>query len=436
MTSHVSLDIWVGNVRCFQKPPASSKYEELTENGKICTVMPGDDRKIADWLCEVLNQNVCNARYSSLKKKIWNSLVMIIRFWPSLQQIAQVRIARGILSNFEFTNVIPDSLFEDELIVLQYMHRILSSLDLPNVLKNRTMGIIEALSKEIKIWCAGHCVFLIDANLDYWDRIQWYSHGNINRLETARAFIQDENINIRERFNLACAYYLEDVRTMWENMSTLYRKYFIARCISYRRSRLWLFPVVLQNSPLDWSRISDIIRLETVSIYDSRHFFFKSDLGLLQVFPKLENAEARFRSILYFIRVRKLHAFDLYLCFSKMEEWELDHMFNRLSTEERLIAFISFLRWPLQGLFFDILKRFGNFISGDLFLGLFKYILRKKFKTDWFDHYYVDLLKDMWTSISAEIQSQIQQDAIFPYLKEVLDNDGKQPIPIHFIRQY
>ncbi|GFY60962.1 uncharacterized protein TNIN_238181 [Trichonephila inaurata madagascariensis] len=37
-------------------------YEELTENGKICTVMPGDNRKIADWMCEALKQNVCNAR--------------------------------------------------------------------------------------------------------------------------------------------------------------------------------------------------------------------------------------------------------------------------------------------------------------------------------------------------------------------------------------
>ncbi|GFQ74110.1 uncharacterized protein TNCT_133051 [Trichonephila clavata] len=37
-------------------------YEELTENGKICAVMPGDNRKIADWMCEALKQNVCNAR--------------------------------------------------------------------------------------------------------------------------------------------------------------------------------------------------------------------------------------------------------------------------------------------------------------------------------------------------------------------------------------
>ncbi|GFT59369.1 uncharacterized protein NPIL_132431 [Nephila pilipes] len=362
---------------------------------------------------------------------------MSIRFWPSLQQIAHVRIARGILRNFEFTHVSPDSLFEDELIDLQYMNRILSSLGLPNVLKSRTMGIIEALSKEIKIWCDGHCLFLIGVNLDYWDRIQWYSHGNINRLETVRAFIQDENINITQRFNLACTYYLEDdVRTMWENMSADYKTYFIIQYFGYRRSRFWLYPVLFLTSPLDWSPISDIIRLENVSVQDSRHFFYASHLGLLQVFPKLENAEARFRSILYFIRARKLHPFDLYSCFSKMEERELDRMFNRLSTEEGLVAFISFLRWPLQGVFLDIFKRFGSRIPGDFFLKLFKYILRTKFKTDWFDHDYVDLLKEMWISISAEIQSQIERDTVFPYLKQLLEHDGQQHVPYDFIRQY
>lgn len=38
------------------------QYKELTDNGKTCIIMPGDNRRVADWMCEALNRNVCNAR--------------------------------------------------------------------------------------------------------------------------------------------------------------------------------------------------------------------------------------------------------------------------------------------------------------------------------------------------------------------------------------
>ncbi|GFS67996.1 uncharacterized protein NPIL_193551 [Nephila pilipes] len=85
--------------------------------------------------------------YSRRRERTWISQVTMNRFWPSLKLIAQVRIARGILCNLEFDNIFPNFLRGDELIDLQYMHQILSSLYLPNNLENRTMGIIEALGK-------------------------------------------------------------------------------------------------------------------------------------------------------------------------------------------------------------------------------------------------------------------------------------------------
>ncbi|GFU10580.1 uncharacterized protein NPIL_219471, partial [Nephila pilipes] len=353
----------------------------------------------------------------------------MIRFWPSLQLIAHVRIAKGVLRILEFKNVLPDFLLHNASDNLQNMHQILSSLILPKVLENRTMGIIEALCKEIESWCYCHCLFLIGVNLDYWDRIQWYSHGNINRLETVRAFIQDENINSRERFNLACAYYLDvDVRNLWEKMSLGCKNYFIIQNTEYRRSIYWLFPV-LSGIPLDWSQISETIEFDDFSVYDSRNFFYRNNCGLFQIFPKLKNAEARFRSILNCMLSNQLNPFDLYLCLFRMEDRELYELFNRLFFLQRLVIFRYFLSWPLQGFFLDILERFGSKTSKMFYLELFNFILRDKFKTEWFDHDYVDLVKEMWTSISPKIKSEIEKDTIFPYLKQVLDNDGRLPIP-------
>ncbi|GFT34286.1 uncharacterized protein NPIL_311341 [Nephila pilipes] len=315
---------------------------------------------------------------------------MIIRKWLPLQRLAQVRIARGILCNSEFKNVFPDFLRGQALVDTQYKYRILSSLDLPNVLKKPTMGIIQALGIEIANWCLWHKVFLIDATLDYWNRIQWYSHGTINRLETARALIRDENISIGQRFNLACAYYLEsDVRTLWKDMSLEYRHCFVTRKYEYKSRTFW------------------------------------NDLGLLQLLPNLENPETRFRSILISIGNEAFHPFDLYLCLSQLEDHQLDNLFDLLSTEQCVSVCRSFLHWPLQGLFLEIFERLRTNMSTLFYIKLFVFFLCEKCNTKWSDYDYEDLVKRIWSSLPHDTKSFTRRSGIFPFLKKVLDNEGQ-----------
>ncbi|GFS68799.1 uncharacterized protein NPIL_435691, partial [Nephila pilipes] len=260
---------------------------------------------------------------------------MKIRFWPSLQLIAQVRIARGILSNLEFENNFPDFMRGVGLIDLQYMHQILSSLNLETVLKNGTMGIIEMLVKEIASWCSCHRSFLIEGNLDYWNTLQWYSHGTINRLETARALIKDKSIKIEHRFNLACAYYMEeDVRRLWKNMSSGYRHFFTLTKLNSDFRMFWI-NALQTNSPFDWNEIS--LSLTTMSIFKdtSSSYFYMDFLGVLQLLPKL-NRNSRVMNIVDSIGKRELHPFDFYLCLSQMDDHQLDLMFSHLLMDQRL----------------------------------------------------------------------------------------------------
>ncbi|GFS68007.1 uncharacterized protein NPIL_193591 [Nephila pilipes] len=363
---------------------------------------------------------------------------MKIRFWPSLQLIAQVRIARGILSNLKFENNFPDFMRGVGLIDLQYMHQILSLLNLETVLKNRTMGIIEVLVKEIASWCSCHRSFLIEGNLDYWNRIQWYSHGTINRLETARALIQDQNIKIEHRFNLACAYYMEaDVRRLWKNMSPGYRHFFTLTKLN-NRSRMFWVEALQKNTPFNWSAITLSLMSSNISIPESSSFSYMDFLGLLQLILKLKNPGSRYKSIRDSIGRKELHPFDFYLCFSQMEDYRLDLMFNCLSMDQRLCVCKTFLHWPLQVLFLDILAKLSRNMSEVFYLALFQIVLNEKFKTEWFDYNYVDLVKQIWSSLSDYIKSKIKEDRIFQYLKKVLhcDEGEQKPVPVDFIRLY
>ncbi|GFS31196.1 uncharacterized protein NPIL_183641, partial [Nephila pilipes] len=208
---------------------------------------------------------------------------MNIRFWPSLQLIAQIKIALGILSNLEFENNFADFMRGIGLIDLQYMHQILSSLNLETELKNRTMGIIEVLVKEIANWCSCHRSFLIEGNLDYWNILKWYSHSTINRLETARALIKDKNINIEHRFNLACAYYMEaDVRRLWKNMSPGYRHFFTLTKL-HNKNRMFWVEALEKNTPLDWYAISLALMSSNYLKENSSSFFYMDFLGVFQL---------------------------------------------------------------------------------------------------------------------------------------------------------
>ncbi|GFU34448.1 uncharacterized protein NPIL_590921 [Nephila pilipes] len=279
------------------------------------------------------------------------------KFWPSLQLIAHVKIALGILRNFEFSGILTDFTFEYVANKLQDIHQNLTSLPLPNVMKNRTVCIIGAMGKEIKKWYDYHMEFLLGENLDFWNRIHWHSHGTINRFETARSFIQVGNINIRLRFYLACAFYFEeDVQNLWKLMNEECQTDIIRNCFTCSRF-LWL-DAVQSRTALDWSRISHV--LQTEDFLENNHLSFDFDdiIGFHHIFRRLQTPSARLESFLFAISSGDLHQYDLYLCLFQMEARELEILLNRLSDGMRVIMLATFLHWPFQNLFLFILERF------------------------------------------------------------------------------
>ncbi|GFV39953.1 uncharacterized protein TNCV_435681 [Trichonephila clavipes] len=147
---------------------------------------------------------------------------MNIIFFPSLQLLATVRIALRFLHEFHFHVVRADFkgvTGDMERFYNENMHHRVRLIHLPNPIRRNIAGIVQAMATEVAKWYDSHRDLLPPTNKDYEKRICWYSHGTIDYFGTARAFLQDENLNRRQRFVLSCKYYLKDVEALWEDMS-------------------------------------------------------------------------------------------------------------------------------------------------------------------------------------------------------------------------
>ncbi|GFR14950.1 uncharacterized protein TNCT_227141 [Trichonephila clavata] len=142
------------------------------------------------------------------------------------------------------------------------------------------------LGWEIYKWYECHEKLLQVVDHDLRNKLHWFSFGIIDRLRTARNFIQDVNWNIQERFHLACKYYFEDdVKTSWRNMSTADRSYIMVQLP--RTIDIWL-QTLSRNIPLNWREIPE-----------RRNFFRLNILGMRSYFANLRGSESRFAFINY-----------------------------------------------------------------------------------------------------------------------------------------
>ncbi|GFY67016.1 uncharacterized protein TNIN_250751 [Trichonephila inaurata madagascariensis] len=264
---------------------------------------------------------------------------------------------------------------------------------------------------EIKRWYDSHRCIVRDDNLDLQNKLNWFSFGIIDRLQTARNFIQDENMNIRERFHLACVYYFEDdVQMFWRNMSTADRFYARRRLPRTRSLELWL-QSLHRNLPLNW---------EEISVNERPHFFRSNALGMRRYFANLRGTEMRYRCIYFALETGNAHHFDLYSCLRLLHIGELNAMFNRLPKAKFYELFQIFLQWPFQIIFLDVVNDFHQHINEVVFRGLVIFILYDKLEMGWKDYPYVNLFQCFWNLLSAKFEKCVMNDKLHVLVKYVL----------------
>ncbi|GFX85886.1 uncharacterized protein TNCV_2472881 [Trichonephila clavipes] len=241
---------------------------------------------------------------------------MTIKFLPTLQLIAYVRIAMGIvysfdlehlkrsllggLQNTEYIEPIKKKISEIDLTTCySRLSRLTAArkntevkiVPLPPQVKKKLGGIIFSLGLEIKLWYECH-KFIIEHNfnLDLRNKLSWFSFGVIDRLETAQNFIQDEAFDIGDRFHLACKYcFDDDVQRIWRNMSIADRINAMRRIPRTKSIDLYIESLRRKRSR-NWTEISR----------NERHQFFLGNcLGIRSYFTKLRFPIVRYQCIFF-----------------------------------------------------------------------------------------------------------------------------------------
>ncbi|GFR14960.1 uncharacterized protein TNCT_227191 [Trichonephila clavata] len=368
---------------------------------------------------------------------------MNIKFWPSLELIAYARIARGILYTFDLENL-KRTFLENRPVDTEYITQIAKKISeivlptycstflrltaarrkpedvimvhLPPEFVKQLRGIVIALGLEIKQWFKSHRFTVIGDNHDLRNKLSWFSFGVIDRLETAQHFIHDEAWNVRERFHLACKYsFDDDVQMLWRNMPAHLRSSVLRRLPRTRNIVLWL-QTLRRNIRWDWGGIS---------LNESYSFFRRNYLGIRGYFPKLRGPVIRYQCIYLALHSSIIHHYDLYACISLLNSTELNALISRLSTHEFYELFKSFLQWPFQIIFLDIVNYFKQHISRDIFQGVVTFILTCKFGVGFQDHMYIDIFKIFWDLFSAKYEKEFRKKVKLYTLAEYVLESSK-----------
>ncbi|GFU09021.1 uncharacterized protein NPIL_461991 [Nephila pilipes] len=362
---------------------------------------------------------------------------MNVSFWPPLQLLVNARIAREILYTFDSETLANGDFYNDQLkekvsrIRLSVRPYVCSTctnstehqklLPLPTNIQTKLVYVALEIGLEIEKWFINHEGFLESrTNFIVRNILSWRSTGIIDRLETARGLIRNENLHIIYRFLFACEYYFEeDAQKLWTKMPEYYR---IKYRMKWQREDMRHWLNALDNrTALDWEQISLNITGEL--------FFISNAMGIPYFFPRLQGREIRYECILSGLELVKgsLRPFDLYICLHQLSADELNDVFTRLPKQILHIVFESFLNWPLQIMFLDVTDSFKTHIDGEIFLSLIC-VLLDILECGYEEYEYVDLLKSFWEAFSSQYSSFIEKNEI---LNKIVNYVLNAPLPFN-----
>ncbi|GFU35304.1 uncharacterized protein NPIL_288781 [Nephila pilipes] len=339
---------------------------------------------------------------------------MNIYFWPTLELLAYARSARGILYTFDSETLLHHNYNMDQIkekvssiripiYELSFTRTTSDStnstklqihLPLPTNIQNRLVHIVSELGLGIKIWFCSRMKRILKyrINFDVRNVLSWRSIGIIDRFETARNLIRNENSQRRPRLYVACKYYFEeDAQRLYRKMSSndqqvIRRKW--ERSVSMRH---W-YRALENRETLDWAQIS-----RNITNYE---FFLRNYDGIPYYFTKLQGRDIRYNCIATCLGFKLLRPFDVYFCLHEFQADEINNVLMRLTKYQMLQVFDSFLHWPLQSVFLDVVNSFKARLYEEIFHHLIARLLHK-LGCGREDYEYANILKIFWEELPS-----------------------------------
>ncbi|GFS41143.1 uncharacterized protein NPIL_381401 [Nephila pilipes] len=292
----------------------------------------------------------------------------------------------------------------------------ISSLNLPLILEKNIYALMKPLSDEIDQWKEQHFPILYYGILEQFIEYVWKDNGTIDRIRTAKIYIQCESNNIYLRFKMACVYWLEEeAKQLWEKMEEISRK------------RLSGFRVFQKNSRWEYA-VKDWITFLKSGAGNWRNHPFSRPLfwycldsvviqgNLLQLLSPQEQLIV-FKMIMKKTLIpRQTKIF----CLLKMSAEQLEDVIK----EEPLQTFLSLCNWPLHRQFQKMTDCIFLLLTEIEFLQFLHEVVYYKVNQDWMDWDYVELLNELWNRSPEHFKQHVESSDI---LKMALNHDYKKP---------
>ncbi|GBN92465.1 hypothetical protein AVEN_66987-1 [Araneus ventricosus] len=250
-------------------------------------------------------------------------------------------------------------------------------LFLPRYLRKRVMGAAQNMQYAVLDW---------RERLDIFDSrigdctFYWRSDGIIDKTKTVERVVLNKNIDIRERFNLACLYCLVDsMRTLWAEAEEDAEGADLEIYEIFPWTQFWI-RWLWGGSHIPWDQAA----LEC----DEFHLFENPFQRISFIFPLLLPEERKH----VLLCLRNADFDDLLFCLYAATKEEEEQILRR-NTEEVLMIYLY--TWPLQSLFLETAEKVWNYINPDSFRSVLLAILLLRQRKE-IDFIYYEIFEGFW----------------------------------------
>ncbi|KAF8773119.1 uncharacterized protein LOC129984280 [Argiope bruennichi] len=269
---------------------------------------------------------------------------------PTLLLMSSAQVAISILNNSEIRDliksyVIPDpssKKFHFRSTVETKTEEKISKLTLPPALQKIVKGSMRPMISQMSAWkqsygsvladCAG---YFTESDGGYF-QFFWKFNGQIDHQKIAKALVENKNVDIRERFLLACCLCLiDDGLRLWSSMTPGQKGYILLEV--FRFPKLCSLAVGIFTRELESSRgrkdrpmsrrISDMVLLSSVKFHN---------IFMLRYVLEVQPQESHRRFLLKAARSVGIHTDMMRFCLSRLSRHDQRTIFKRLSARRRL----------------------------------------------------------------------------------------------------
>ncbi|GFY40303.1 uncharacterized protein TNIN_91031 [Trichonephila inaurata madagascariensis] len=242
-------------------------------------------------------------------------------------------------------------------------------------MKSKLMPLMRCICMEIDQWQKDHEDIFRSQCIDFQRYFCWNSQGKIDRVKTGKSLINDENLCVIERYNLARLYFfVSDVISLWEKLPWSFKWQVKYHSPDDDDQKLWFQYITTQTD----ENVNRVCRISWDNPFNLKaRFSFLTQNEKIYWFT-------------FHIATKRICYDDMSLCLSQLEKNEQEIVLRQNAS--KILQY--YLVWPLQSEFLDVSKSLWPFMSIKHCFDTLKFIINERIMIGWKDFDYVLLLKD------------------------------------------